>query len=57
MLARARAAELRGELAQAATLFAEAGRADEAARVMILCGRRSSFTMETARAPASCATS
>jgi hypothetical protein len=34
----ARAAELRGDLAQAAALFAEAGRLDEAARVMILRG-------------------
>jgi hypothetical protein len=37
-LARARGAELRGELDQAASLFAEAGRLDEAARVMILRG-------------------
>jgi hypothetical protein len=35
---RARAAELRGELAQAATLFARAGRLDEAARVMVVRG-------------------
>jgi hypothetical protein len=38
VLARARAAELRGELEQAATLFAQAGRRDEAARVMVLRG-------------------
>jgi hypothetical protein len=38
LLARARTAELRGELAQAAALFAEAGRLDEASRVMILRG-------------------
>jgi hypothetical protein len=37
-LAQARAAELRGELAQAAALFAQAGRLDEAARVMVLRG-------------------
>jgi len=37
-LAEARAAELRGELAQAAALFAEAGRLDESARVMVLRG-------------------
>ncbi len=37
-LAKARAAELRGELAQAAALFASAGRPDEAARVMVLRG-------------------
>ena len=37
-LAQARAAELRGELAQAAALFAGAGRPDEAARVMVLRG-------------------
>jgi FHA domain len=37
-VAKARAAELRGELAQAATLFAEGDRHDEAARVMVLCG-------------------
>jgi hypothetical protein len=37
-LAQARAAELRGELPQAAALFAQAGRPDEAARVMILRG-------------------
>src|SRR5258708_821061 len=37
-LAQARAAELRGELAQAAALFAQAGRRDESARVMILRG-------------------
>jgi hypothetical protein len=38
VLARARAAELRGELERATTLFAEAGRLDEAARVMVLRG-------------------
>jgi hypothetical protein len=38
LLARARAAELRGELPQAAILFAKAGRPDEAARVMVLRG-------------------
>jgi hypothetical protein len=37
-LAQARAAELRGELGQAAALFAYAGRPDEAARVMVLRG-------------------
>jgi hypothetical protein len=37
-LAQARAAELRGELAQAAVLFAQALRPDEAARVMVLRG-------------------
>jgi hypothetical protein len=37
-LAQARTAELRGELAQAAALFAEGGRLDEAARVMLLRG-------------------
>jgi len=37
-LAQARAAELRGELAQAAALFVCAGRTDEAARVMVLRG-------------------
>jgi hypothetical protein len=37
-IAQARAAELRGELAQAAALFACAGRLDEAARVMVLRG-------------------
>jgi hypothetical protein len=35
---RARAAELRGELALATALFAEAGRTDEAARVILLRG-------------------
>jgi len=35
---KARAAELRGELGQAATLFAQAGRLDEASRVMLLRG-------------------
>lgn len=38
MLAQARAAELRGELAQAAALFAQGGRLDEASRVMVLRG-------------------
>ncbi len=38
VLTRARAAELRGELEHAAALFAEAGRLDEAARVMVLRG-------------------
>jgi hypothetical protein len=37
-LAHARAAELRGDLAHAAVLFAQAGRPDEAARVMVLRG-------------------
>ncbi len=37
-LANAQRAELRGELAQAAALYAEAGRLDEAARVMVLRG-------------------
>jgi hypothetical protein len=37
-LAKARAAELRGELGQAAALFAQAGRLDEASRVMLLRG-------------------
>jgi hypothetical protein len=37
-LAQARAAELRGDLAQAAALFAAGERADEAARVMVLRG-------------------
>jgi hypothetical protein len=37
-LAHARAAELRGELGQATALFAQAGRLDEAARVMVLRG-------------------
>ncbi|MDP9002253.1 MAG: FHA domain-containing protein [Myxococcota bacterium] len=37
-LEQARALELSGELAKAATLFAQAGRPDEAARVMILRG-------------------
>ncbi|HZU85169.1 MAG TPA: FHA domain-containing protein [Polyangiaceae bacterium] len=37
-LVKARAAELRGDLAQAAVLFAQAGRLDEAARVMLLRG-------------------
>jgi hypothetical protein len=38
ILAQARAAELRGELAQAAALFSQAGRPDEASRVMLLRG-------------------
>jgi hypothetical protein len=38
ILAQARAAELRGELAEAATLFAQGGRLDEASRVMLLRG-------------------
>jgi hypothetical protein len=38
VLAQARAAELRGELAQAAALFAQAGRLDEASRVMLIRG-------------------
>jgi hypothetical protein len=38
VVARARAAELRGELGEAANLFAQAGRLDEAARVMVLRG-------------------
>ena len=37
-LAKARAAELRGELGPAAALFAQAGRLDEASRVMLLRG-------------------
>ena len=37
-LAQARAAELRGSCAQAAALFAEAGRLDEASRVMLIRG-------------------
>jgi hypothetical protein len=37
-VAQARAAELRGDLAQAAVLFAEGGRMDEASRVMVLRG-------------------
>ena len=37
-LRRAREAELRGELAEAAALFAQAGRLDEASRVMVLRG-------------------
>jgi hypothetical protein len=37
-LGKARAAELRGELGQAAALFAQAGRLDEASRVMLLRG-------------------
>ena len=37
-VAQARAAELRGDLAHAAVLFAQAGRLDEAARVMVLRG-------------------
>jgi hypothetical protein len=38
ILGEARAAELRGELGQAAALFAQAGRLDEASRVMLLRG-------------------
>ncbi|MGH7296163.1 MAG: FHA domain-containing protein, partial [Polyangiaceae bacterium] len=38
MLAQARATELRGDLSQAAVLFAEGGRPDEASRVMLLRG-------------------
>jgi hypothetical protein len=38
VLARARAAELQGDLGQAAALFAQAGRLDEASRVMLLRG-------------------
>jgi hypothetical protein len=38
VLAQARAAELRGELAEAAALFAQGGRLDEASRVMLLRG-------------------
>jgi hypothetical protein len=38
LLADARAAELRGDLAHAAALFAQSGRPDEAARVMVLRG-------------------
>jgi hypothetical protein len=38
VLARARAAELRGDLAQAVALFAEAERPEEVARVMVLRG-------------------
>jgi hypothetical protein len=38
LLAHARAAELRGDLAHAAALFSQAGRHDEAARVMVLRG-------------------
>ena len=38
ILGQARAAELRGELGQAAALFAKAGRLDEASRVMLLRG-------------------
>ena len=38
----ARRAEARGELAQAAALWVEAGRADEAGRVMIMCGEAES---------------
>jgi hypothetical protein len=37
-VAQARAAEVRGELAQAAALYAQGGRLDEAARVMLLRG-------------------
>lgn len=38
LLKQARAAELRGELGEAAALFAQAGRLDEAARVMVVRG-------------------
>jgi hypothetical protein len=38
MARRARTAELEGDLAQAATLFAQAGRPDQASRVMLLRG-------------------
>jgi len=38
LVGQARAAELRGELGEAAALFAQAGRLDEAARVMVLRG-------------------
>ena len=38
ILRQARTAELRGELAQAAELYAEAGRLDETSRVMLLRG-------------------
>ena len=38
VLGKARAAELRGELGQAAALYAQAGRLDEASRVMLLRG-------------------
>lgn len=38
LLAQARTAEIRGELAQAAALYAQAGRLDEAARVMMMRG-------------------
>jgi hypothetical protein len=38
LAAQARAAELRGELAEAAALFAKAGRLDEACRIMVLRG-------------------
>jgi hypothetical protein len=38
LFAQAQAAELRGELAHAAALFAEAGRPDEASRVMLIRG-------------------
>jgi hypothetical protein len=56
----ARRAELRGDLAQAAALFAEAGRLDEAARVMLLRGdaepeprsRLVHYTQAAATAPA-----
>ncbi len=45
-LAHARAAELRGQLAHAASLFEQAGRADEAARVLLLQGDAAIETTE-----------
>jgi hypothetical protein len=45
-LAHARAAELRGQLAHAAALFEQAGRADEAARVIVLLGDSAMDTSE-----------
>jgi hypothetical protein len=59
-VAQARAAEVRGELAQAATLYAQGGRLDEAARVMLLRGDAESdpaarlrhYTQAAAAAPA-----
>jgi len=58
-IARARGAELRGDLAEAAGLFAEAGRLDDAARVTILRGdaeadptvRRNHYAQAAATAP------
>ena len=60
VLARARSAELRGELGQAVTLFAQARRLDEAARVLVLRGdaeadpalRLRHYTQAAAMAPA-----